>query len=188
MIKKELGIIVLAAGMGRRIGKPKALLPIEDEIFLTRIHKILESFSKDIRFVVNLQVLDFCKCENINLDFVQNSNISSDMIDSLKLGIKSIPNHSHYLIFPVDHPFVKKDSVSKIVNSYKERDNWVAPKYEGKTGHPIIVSHKVAKIILETDSIPLNKILQNFTKKEVPVADKGVLKNINTKKDCDRFE
>lgn len=63
-----------------------------------------------------------------------------DMLSSLRLGFRENPDCSHYLIFPVDFPYVRASTVQALAKASATHPTAIIrPSHQGRTGHPIII-------------------------------------------------
>lgn len=178
----KLAAIILAAGKGSRIGKPKWQLLYNGKTFLDIILSKLQDIAiTDIVVVANPESIpDIPSHANL----VVNSRPEYGMISSIYCGIKSLPDAAGYMIFPVDHPLINAETLKLLhVNFLLEPQSVIIPNYHQHSGHPIIIpQHIAAKIPFEDYPGGLRRLLltinQQITK--VQVTDPNILKNINT--------
>ena len=166
MPEPKIIAIILAAGKGSRFGMPKVDAVFGGITFLERIRNTLA-------------------VAGINDVFVARNLPTSDMLESLQYATRQSTDAAGYLIFPVDHPFVNATTIVDMTTSFTLHPNAVIrPLYESRTGHPIIiprcldlwmpgVTGGLAQIIRQSGIEVLN----------LPTADSGVLRNINTAAD-----
>ena len=81
----------------------------------------------------------------------------------------------------MDNPFVN----TKILESLLSQDvntDYIVPSFDGKGGHPILISNKVCQALIsaEKNDLVLSDFLKGYDKKRVIVDDKRILININT--------
>ncbi|MCB5280047.1 MAG: NTP transferase domain-containing protein [Candidatus Cloacimonetes bacterium] len=111
------------------------------------------------------------------------------MLDSLRKTLKNMTDiPSHLIIWPVDHPFVQSNTVQILVEyAMQNPDCIIKPEYRGRRGHPIIIPSDldIHNPVYET----LREVLRHsgVGTMIVAVEDQGILQNINTKDDLDRF-
>jgi len=183
--------IVLAAGFGRRIGIPKALLTIREETFHARAVRVLRANGLSIVSVVNSAVdvalgpplADETRIINPDPD-------EGGMFGSVRLAIEdaSARGAASAVLLPVDHALVTIMDVAVIVAALRDGAAIALPVFEGRRGHPVGVSQQVMREILEA---PPGGTLKELVHKEpgrvveVP-ASFGVVTGINTQADLDR--
>jgi molybdenum cofactor cytidylyltransferase len=184
--------IVLAAGMGRRIGMPKALLTLRGETLHHRAVSVLLGAGLDAVVVVNPVVSEALPPPEsrerrlINRDPDQ----PAGMFSSVRLGIAEAlrVGATGALLLPVDHPLVRPEDVAAVVASLRAGAAVVVAAHDGRRGHPVGVSAPVmAEILAEPLSSTLRDIVRRDPSRVVEVAaSEGVLVGINTRDDLER--
>ncbi len=185
--EKEFSAIILAAGKSERMGFPKLSLRYDEkENFIEHIISEYLSFGcKDIAVVVNEIGFEYLNKYEIQFpDIVKvviNEHPEWHRFYSLKIGAKSLSETHSVFIHNVDNPFVNNDVLKALFNNINTAD-YISPEFEGKGGHPFLLSEKVIKEIaqVEEDRKHLKEFLNQFLKIKVPVEDEKVLVNINT--------
>ena len=88
----------------------------------------------------------------------------------------------------IDNPFLNQETLDIL---FKEVDNfdYISPSFNGKGGHPFLVSAKVINELKteKQDQIHLKEFLGKYSKKLEEVNDEKILLNINTMEDYSRF-
>lgn len=145
--------VILAAGDSTRMGYPKALLPIGDEIFLTHILRILKDAgmmqpriilgraSKQIEICIN----------NWEADIIINNDPDRGQLSSIQLGMSNLaPEFDAAMIWPVDQPAVSVELVRKLAQLYIESKALMAfPQCGKKRGHPAIFHRTIFKEFMD---------------------------------------
>lgn len=187
-MKKNIGVIILAAGWGRRIGKSKALLRLDDKSYLEFIIDKFCSFGlpRSIVAVVNTEVEKYIIQNQISVKYQLNKNPDKGMSSSIKLGLDKLSGKKYYLIYPVDHPNVSITTITKLFESLNNRKEYYQPQYKGRNGHPIIIHNSIISEIYDKLDSPLNLLLKNYLRQIIQVNDKEILRNINYPKDIIR--
>lgn len=149
-------VIILAAGQGKRVGfKPKALLKYNDKTFIESIVEKLNSLNLyDILIVLGYYKDKIEKiASSLELKIIINNNPQIGMFSSVQEGVKSINEKSHIMLWPVDHPGVKIDTLKQIVNvSYLNPQSIIIPAYNKQGGHPTILPPFFIDIIKNADN------------------------------------
>ncbi|HRY84061.1 MAG TPA: NTP transferase domain-containing protein [Candidatus Cloacimonadota bacterium] len=163
MQRLNICAIILASGKGLRFGGPKAEALLETgESFLERAENLLRDIGLScLRSVVNRD--------------------TPDMLSSLRLGVSECPDMDAYLVFPVDFPFVKKETILSLLQAACEYPGIVIkPTYRGDKGHPIIIPGNM-DLSPEEISGGLAELIykQGLTVLDLPVDDPGILRNVN---------
>lgn len=191
--------VILAAGSGRRWGGPKALAVHENRTFLDRVLETTRVVSDRIVVVLPPE-LDVSAVPGINdIMSVRNPSPEDGMMSSVQLGLGALDPVRDTLIFPVDHPLVRPETLLALAagrsagpDSLPESGSstpWVViPALGSKTGHPILISAAVAAaLVQEPTHSTLRAALGRVASRgrHLSVEDPGVLRNINQKKDLD---
>lgn len=137
--------IILAAGSSQALPFPKALAPfgsktaleiaVENCSFLGRSLVVLGSDAQRILAGVPKSA-----------QVVMNRRWSDGQLSSLLAALEKISDNTAFLIYPVDHALIKRNTVEQLVLAFRARSasrEIVMPRHEGTYGHPVIVSAAV---------------------------------------------
>jgi len=191
MIKeKEFSVIILSAGKSERMGTPKPALKFdESQTFIEHISFEYQQFGcKEIIIVLNKENHTFLK--NINIKLPSNCKIAINShpewhrFYSLKTGVKSLKEINYVFVHNVDNPFVNQDVLNELLN-HSDKADYIVPEFEGKGGHPVLLSPKIILEITQTNKneLHLKDFLNQFTKIKVPVNNSTILTNVNESDD-----
>lgn len=189
----DIDSIIIAAGSSSRIGAFKPLLDFgESNIIGTIIQKLRASGRGSIIVVsgYNHQLLE-AELKGYPVCLVVNEDYRRGMLSSIQSGLRAASKTaSGALIYLVDQPFVKVDTLEKIISAFAEgRAGIVLPSYQGKHGHPIIIARKYFDEVFELDnSIGLRQLIGRHRDDihEVDVSTDDILRDINTWEDYQR--
>jgi molybdenum cofactor cytidylyltransferase len=192
--EKEYSAIILAAGKSERMGFPKLALKYDEKSnFIEHILNEYLSFDcKEIVLVVNKIGFEYLRKNEIQfpktVKIVINDHPDWHRFYSLKIGAKNLSENRPIFIHNVDNPFVNHDVLKALLNS-KNKADYISPEFEGKGGHPILLSEKIVQEIrlVKEDQKHLKEFLNQFPKMKVQVEDENVLVNINTIEDYSRY-
>lgn len=192
--KKEFSVIILAAGKSSRIGLPKLSLRYnENKIFVEHIVNKYENFGcKEIIIVVNETGNNYLTENKIqfsdNVKIVINEHPDWHRFYSLKTGAKSMSEVIPVFVHNVDNPFVNHEVLNKLLGNTDKID-YLSPEFNGKGGHPILLSEKIIKDVISTeeDQIHFKEFLNQYPKKKMQVDDENILANINTIQEYQRY-
>jgi molybdenum cofactor cytidylyltransferase len=190
----DYSVIILAAGKSSRMGMPKWSLQFDEKSsFIEHIISEYHSFGcKEIILVINETDYSSFVEKNYKLSenvvVVINNHPEWDRFYSLKLGAKELSNSQPVFVHNVDNPFVNPIVLSELL---KNRDifDLSVPEYEGRGGHPILLSEKIIQGIISTkkNTLHFREFLDRFIKKKVTVDDSRVLVNINSSIDYNNY-
>jgi molybdenum cofactor cytidylyltransferase len=183
----KISALILAAGKGSRIGKPKLMLEINNKSFINVILERIKSAGiDDVICIVSGETYEWAK-KNITCNIVINPEPEKGMISSVYYGAMKLEICDGVIIIPVDHPYVEVDTYKFLIEEFNNNnDSIIKPRYEGKSGHPVLVPYETAKSVNKEDfSNGLKEVIKKSGRKQIyiDVNDKGILKNINTKED-----
>jgi len=186
--------VILSAGESRRMGQPKALLPIGDTSFLERIVKSLQAAKVEKIIVVlghNAGEIE-TKIGRLPVTIVVNPNYAQGQLSSLTAAIRTLPaeNVDGILVHLVDHPFLSPDLVNRMIERfYESKKLIVVPRWKGRRGHPVIFS---SRLFAELLSAPLDRGAKSVVHAhaadtlEIETDDEGVTFDIDTPEDYKR--
>jgi molybdenum cofactor cytidylyltransferase len=188
---RDIGAVILAAGKGGRMGRPKLLLEIGGKSFLAHLIQVLgEVGISEIVCVVGGQFASWARRHFPRVTVVQNRNPAAGMFTSVKIGVKQLMGLKGVLIVPVDHPYVAKSTYRKLVRTFVENpDAIVKPTCRDRSGHPVLIPRKLFDHIRRAGRETTLMELIGKSKLEqllVPSNDPGILKNMNTPADMRR--
>ncbi|HIH96535.1 MAG TPA: nucleotidyltransferase family protein [Thermoplasmata archaeon] len=181
--------LLLAAGESKRT-KPwlKPLLQFRGKPAIQALIDKLEKSGVDKVFVVlgheAEQVREVIK-EKRGVKVIVNENYKKGMLSSVKCGIEENP-HSNFLICLVDQPLVEARTMSRMAKSHK-KGSIVVPTYEGKRGHPILISQELIGELLAFKGKTLRDFVHEHKIEEIETEDKGVIINLNTLRDYEKY-
>ena len=189
-MSSQLAALVLAAGYSSRMSALKSLYPIDGELMIERIIRILnEGGIGKIHVVLGHgnELLKRLLCrgsEYKGVTIVQNPDYSNGMFSSVLAGVKSLPpDAAGFLLLPVDYPFVMPETISEIIKLFDESGaDIISPAYAGKKGHPPAVRNTVFEdIINDSEKKGLDRILQHpgFSTALIDTDDEGILTDID---------
>jgi molybdenum cofactor cytidylyltransferase len=134
--------IILAAGDSTRMGYPKALLPIGDDIFLTRILAITRNIGLATPIVILGRAAGIIQPAIQHWPAVVCINPDPDrgQLSSIQLGISSLNESTQAaMIWPVDQPAVSEGLVRSLAQLFVRSESLIIhPKHKDKRGHPAI--------------------------------------------------
>lgn len=121
-----------------RMGRPKALLEIEGQTFLSLVTDALRDGGCDRVIVVVPEDTPLQEAaEAAGAQVITNPDPGEGPITSLRLAIReSGPDTQGVIYHPVDHPLVLSSSVAAVVQAAKPRPLLVVPMLGDQRGHP----------------------------------------------------
>ncbi len=182
-----IAAIVLAAGRSERMGRPKALLSLGDTSFLGAILSTIEaSRVEEVRVVLGEDAEQIRAAAAVPEPVVVvNPDSGSPMIASVRCGLRALPLEvKGVLLWPVDHPLVRPETVDLIVDAFEQREPaMVVPVHGGRRGHPALFAARLfPELLAAPDSAGARHVVhaREADLLEVPVEDAGVVTDIDT--------
>jgi len=184
--------VILSAGESSRMGRPKALLPIDGVRFIERIVATLKSTRVDEIITVlghNAEEMRQ-KVSDLPVKIVVNPDYKQGQLSSLIAAIRSIESGENHhrvdaiLVHLVDHPYINVDLVNLMIDRfYETKQLIVVPRYRGRRGHPVIFSRALFAELL---AAPLDQGAKTVVHAhrdqtlEIDTDDAGVTVDIDT--------
>ena len=143
MVSRSLIVpIILAAGDSKRMGYPKALLPLANDTFLTRILRTLQSagLAKPVILLGRAAAMIQPKIADWPAHVVVNPDPDRGQLSSIQLGLSNLDSKSAAaLIWPVDLPGVSEALICRLVELFISMEPEIAlPTCGERRGHPAI--------------------------------------------------
>ena len=180
--------LILSAGASSRFGgQPKALLKVGEKASVRRMAEIClaDGFDPVVVVVGAHRVPIAHELRDLGVQVVEADRWYEGRTASIQAGLVALPETSDVLFWPVDHPFVLARTVDTLLAAlaHDSLAVWVVPTYQGEGGHPVLWRPPVRREILHLRSdAPIRSLLPEFGPQvfRVPVADPGVLANVDT--------
>ena len=137
--------IILAAGPSHNLPFPKPLAVFGEKTALVIAIENCERLERPL-------VVLGCDAERVRravphqTKVVWNRGWRRGQISSLRRALKQIPADAAFLIYPVDHPLLKRKTIQQLVRAFrtrKESQEIAIPRHGSLYGHPAIVSGRL---------------------------------------------
>ncbi len=185
--------IVLAAGMSRRMGTQKLLLPFAGRTVIAHIvAELLCSTVDHVLVVVGYQGKSVAqKLPKQMITIVTNPNYKSGMLSSVRCGIQALPQKCNAVMVVLgDQPAISSEIVDEMVQSFVKTDRGiVVPYYQQRRGHPLMFSMKYQnEIMTNFDKVGLRGLLHTHPEDifELEVSSSSVLSDMDFPEDYRR--
>ncbi|MEV4812639.1 nucleotidyltransferase family protein [Micromonospora avicenniae] len=131
--------LLLAAGGGRRFGRPKALVEFDGEPLVRRALRLLAAGGcAPVHVVVGAGADDLPPLPRAVL--VRNPDWYRGMGSSLRLGLASLPAHvTAAVVVLVDQPLLTPAAVRRVRAAYAGGAVVATATYAGRPGHPVLL-------------------------------------------------
>ena len=141
-----ISAVILSAGESSRMGRPKALLPIDGQTFIERIVAALKQGGiESIVVVLGFNGEDLRRqIAHLAVEILINPDYQMGQLSSLQVAIRhlqTVKNCCGMMVHLVDHPYIDAKLVQLMLQRFDEsKASIVVPRHQGKRGHPVIFS------------------------------------------------
>lgn len=174
--------VILAAGYSSRAKIFKLELEINKKAIIQRC---IESLYDECNKIILVSGYKHEKIDELVKNYtkvkvIYNEDFHKGMFSSVKKGIQHV-TAERFLLIPGDYPLVNKEVVKKILN---EENEIVIPSFNKRGGHPILLSSKLIKEILnEKEDSNLKIYLRKKQCSYLNIDDEGILIDVDTIED-----
>jgi CTP:molybdopterin cytidylyltransferase MocA len=185
--------LLLAAGSGSRLGRPKALVSFDGELLVERGIRLLRDGGCDPVHVVLGAAYDEAAAAigTRDVSVVRNENWSSGMSSSLRAGLESMPAEVEAVVVAlVDQPLIGAEAVRRLVAAAGVPA--AVATYDGKPRNPVLLDRSVWHEVLEHTTGDqgarawLRKQLDAILR--IPCDDTGSPDDLDTPEDLNRLK
>jgi molybdenum cofactor cytidylyltransferase len=190
--------IVLAAGKSTRMGRPKAMLPVDgDDTFLTRVVRtFLEAGVDDVVVVLGHEAEAIAASflgSGLRARLVENPSYEEGQLTSLVAGLSLVdrPGVEATLVTLVDVPLVSPATVRAVIHRYRQTlAPIVRPTSGARHGHPFLIDRSLFDALRRADpesgAKPIVRAHATATG-DFDVDDEGAFADFDTPADYDRI-
>jgi molybdenum cofactor cytidylyltransferase len=183
-------VVILAAGNSSRMKQAKALLKFDkNTVFIEHIvaEYLQHKLCNELVVVVNSKLANILQnymADMPKLKITVNHYPEKERFYSIQCGMKALTHPENIFLHNADNPFVKQKTLDELILRIKGFD-FAVPQYQGNGGHPILLSSGITSDIIteKNTNQNLKDYLKRYKKIYVPVKDKNILVNINSKND-----
>lgn len=150
--------VLLAAGRGRRLGGNKQLAPW---LLSSTSGTLIESAFDHVEVVCDEMIVvlghkqrEVEEALRPRVHTTVQSDADADMSKSIQVGLKEalrIKNVQCILLQLGDHPQVSPSTLDGLIASSRASRSVIAPRYQGRNGHPIAIPTDIARAISKAD-------------------------------------
>ena len=191
--------VVLSAGESSRMGRPKALLPIDGVRFIEKIVTSLKSTKVGKIIVVLGHDAEAMrqKISDLPVTIVVNDEFKTGQLSSLIAAIRAIESSEEsgeveaILVHLVDHPYLSVKLVNLMIDRFSESGKAIViPRYQQRRGHPVIFARalfsELKRARLDQGAKAVVHAHRGDTL-EIDTEDEGVTLDIDTPEDYRRY-
>ena len=139
--------IVLAAGMSRRLGRPKQLLDVGGKPLVRYVvERCLASRLDAVSVVVGHQAEDVQGAlTSLDVRIVFNPAYESGQASSLVAGIDAVPDGADAVVVALgDQPFIEPQVIDGLIDARRSHRASIAmARYGEERGHPVLFGHEL---------------------------------------------
>ncbi len=187
----QISALLLAAGMSRRMGRSKQLLPLDGQPAILRcLESILAAGVGEVTVVVGPGGEEVEKAvRHLPVTIARNRIVGSDMAQSVRTGLARLRGTvSGVLVCLADHPLVTADTLRLLAEGHQQTpEAIVIPTFRGRRGHPTLFP---LPVLAELATLPtLREVIRTRTDRIrlVELDDPGVIEDMDTPADYRRL-
>ncbi len=148
----RIAAIIPAAGMSRRMGRPKQTLRLGGHTLVGRVTGVvLDAGADPVVVVTRTEFRGACGLpEDPRVILTINDDADSEMLDSIRMGIDALSPHAlrgvdGVMVVPADMPFLNVSAVAACIAACRaEPGSLIKATYNGAGGHPLIFPYELA--------------------------------------------
>ncbi|MDZ4769725.1 MAG: nucleotidyltransferase family protein [Chloroflexota bacterium] len=186
----NVGAVVLAAGLSRRMGEGRAKVLLPWRAGETVIESVVSALTPHTHSVVVVCGLWHKAIEAhvtpLGAGTVYNPDYSDgEMLSSFKTGLRAMPDDVNAVLIALgDQPRLSGAIVAAVIGAYADAPGGiVAPSYQMRRGHPLLIARRYWDefLALPADGAPRNVITRHADAiRYVMCADDAILCDIDT--------
>jgi len=190
--------IVPTCGQSARMGRPKLALPLGNRSVIEHVvAALLAGGVETVLIVLGPHVPELEPLARAaGADVLALDHATPDMRATVVAGLNHLETvvelapDDWWVLAPGDHPVLNAEVVRALLAAASSGYSVVAPVHDGRRGHPTLLRWSLADAVrvLPTGS-GINRLLRDPAVRtlEVPVADAGVLTDLDTPDDYERL-
>lgn len=195
--------IVLAAGASQRMGQPKALVQLDGKTLLATVLGHLRGIGvtqavvavADPHGALVQRALEDLASElrPLTLRSAWNPQPEQGMLSSVQCALARLLDDADQdlagaLIWPVDIPRVRPDTLRCIVDRGRVEARLVVPTYDGRGGHPLWLPQALFGEVQQlSPSVGLRELRRRHPELRLPTNDAEILRDLDTPEDLQRL-
>jgi len=187
----NIGLILLAAGASKRLGKPKQSLHFKGETLLRRAVKTaLASDCNPVIIILGANAEKFMReIEKFDVEIVENLNWEKGMGTSIQIGLEELlkiqPEISGVILAVCDQPFVSAQLLNRLIENFRLTNAPIIACAYGETlGVPTLFSRNLFSelLTLKADN-GAKKIIYKHLEKVIKIPFEAGALDIDTEQD-----
>jgi molybdenum cofactor cytidylyltransferase len=181
--------VVPAAGRAERFGGGKLIAEVRGEPLLNHtLRCLLDAGAADVVVVAALAV----SLESASLLADRRVRIAINpapdrgMFSSIQTGLAVLGDAHQVLVLPGDMPFVRVDTVMRVVDAAALIRRPVTPVYQNRRGHPISLPPEILAVLrsaASSNSLKDALLAAGVERVDLPIDDPGILHDVDVPAD-----
>jgi len=199
-VSRRLFAIIPAAGLARRMGRPKLLMPLGGRTVITRLLDLLDRPDMTERVVVMRRADDalYDEVSRSGATIVRPETDPPDMRASVSHAIAETERlfrpraDDGWMLLPADHPMLEPRVLDRLIERWQTGDsNILVPRHRSRRGHPTFFRWKLVEEIpaILADQ-GLNVLLERHASEidEIEIDDPAVVTDLDTPEDYEALK
>jgi molybdenum cofactor cytidylyltransferase len=199
--------VIPAAGLSRRMGRPKLVLNLGGQSVIARLLNALNCDAVTSTTIVYRKsdselheeiqrAISSHKLNAASISAIQPDLDPPDMRASVQIALDKIrssykpQDNDGWLLIPADHPILESETLAELIAAWNEKQpDVLVPSHAGRGGHPTFFRWSLASTVPE---IPADQGINFLTKQpqqvhRKPVASDSILCDLDTPEDYERL-
>ena len=195
MPRPNIAAVVLAAGLSKRMGAFKPLLPLGGKALVVHVIETLKAVDEIQTILVvtgHGERRLRAALQAAAVSCVHNAGYAAgEMLSSVQTGLRALPSDVEAVVLALgDQPAVQPETVRRLVRIWLEqRPPLALPVFHGRRGHPVLLCMSLRPEIL---ALPENATLRTVVHRhlgeavQIAVDDSAVIADVDTPQDYQR--
>ncbi len=193
-----ISAIVLAAGQAARFGQCKQLMRLGEKTLIEHVlDSVRQSRVDDVVVVLGGYAAEIQEQVGFSRErVIVNAEYADGMSTSIQAGLHALsPSTEAAMIVLADQPFIASSTLDLLIDEYRRtKPSVVIPTYNGFRGNPVLVDKSLFPEMMGIrGDIGCRAIFGEHAEHaewiaRVPVDDRGVVTDIDTMEDFDRWK
>ncbi|UTF50503.1 nucleotidyltransferase family protein [Desulfomicrobium sp. ZS1] len=180
--------VILAAGLGRRMGTVKQLLPFRGRPLLQHVIDAARASRLENLLLIlghaHDQVLP--QLDTHGLEVIVNRDFAAGQSTSVRAGLEHRADADGIMYLLGDQPLLNADTINTLIDCFLRERPWAAvPVHHGQPGNPVIIGRPLmADLAALCGDIGARRLLrQSQFVRRVEVDDSAILRDVDTMED-----
>lgn len=183
-MKIKVTAIIMASGSSKRMGKDKLKLKLGGKKIYQYVVDLVANYDFFQKIIVSQdeEILSYAKEAGIEGYYNQDAYMGKS--SSIKIGLNKSKDTDAYIFFVADQPYLTKQSLDKILDTFKKNPAYICyPVYGKKRGGPMVFPQKYRKPLLCLEKDQGGSVLLDETSKGVIINEERQHIDIDTKEE-----